>query len=295
MSFNFVYPNVSEVNRGGRGGLDERFKLARQTDPECQYVEVPADFIKNKREVKDTGLGLCEFLDKEAIEKLYKRTQTEDRLGYVLHTEPSLYRTISDNEKIIAREIVRLKWHDSQWRKKLVKMILNLCEHLDYPASFIEIHPGDRDNSNEDIIKGCQEILESFWEKYSSTPTILLENRTGGQFISTGYEMRSFWRYLKKEHPDLEKHVGIVLDIQQLFTKTGGRFEQELDLIPVESIKGLHIHRKHGPPFLSDGIPWSGVFKRFKAILHRVILNPEVHRMNDVPTTIQFCKNMIQS
>jgi len=280
MELKLVYPNVSQLNRrGSRGGLDERSKLARQTG--CRYVEVPADFIKNQSEVNRTGLSVGSFLDESAIGRLYEPTRSEKCLGYILHTEP------------MRRRQVKLAWHDTQWRKKLVQMLLNLCDYLGYPASFIEIHPGGRGNSNENLLCACREILEAFEKEYSSTLIILLENRTK-QFISTGRHLNSFWKYLKEKHADLETHVGIVLDVQQLFTATGKRFIQELDLIPREAIKGLHIHRKHGPPSLADPIPWRYVFEHLREILPQALLNPEIHHRDDVPVAIQFCLERIQ-
>jgi hypothetical protein len=288
MSLTFVYPNVSEVNRRGRGGLSERFELAKQTG--CQYVEVPADFIKNKSEVELTGLDLGSFLDERAIARLYKPTQTEIQLGYVLHTEPSLPRT--DGYGLSKQ--AKLEWNKPDWVKNLVQMILALCNHLGSPASFIEIHPGDSRNINENVVGGCREILEAFWKKYSSTPTILLENRTG-QFISKGVDLKLFWECLLSKHSDLIQHVGIVLDVQQLFTATGKRFKQELDSIPALSIKGLHIHTKHRTPSLSDDIPWTHVFSRLLAINQIILLNPEIHHKSHVPGAIKFCRDIIQT
>jgi len=295
VTLNFVYPNVAGLNRRGRGGLDERFELARETG--CRYIEMPADFIKNRTEKNLTKLDLCSFLNERAIEILYQPTQSENRLGYVLHTEPCLSRRIMENNAnnaIIERGIAHLEWHNRIWIENLTKMILAICERLGYPASFIEIHPGDGRNTNEDIIRGCRGILEAWDKKYSSRPIILLENRTN-QFIRTGDHLRSFWENLISKHHDLESHVGIVLDIQQLFTVTRDRFPQELASIPTESIKGLHIHRNHGPPTLEDGIPWLDVFGRLSPILNKALLNPEMLRGNDIPTAIQFCRDIIQN
>ena len=44
----YVYPNVSGILQ--RGGLLERWKLAKKLG--CTYIEIPADFIKNKTEIK---------------------------------------------------------------------------------------------------------------------------------------------------------------------------------------------------------------------------------------------------
>jgi len=51
----YIYPNVASLKQ--RGGFDERWELAREKG--CAYIEIPADFIKNKTEVRATGLDLC--------------------------------------------------------------------------------------------------------------------------------------------------------------------------------------------------------------------------------------------
>jgi len=51
----YACPNVSELNRGGRGGLRDRWVLAKESG--CAFVEMPADFVKNKTEVTLTGFG----------------------------------------------------------------------------------------------------------------------------------------------------------------------------------------------------------------------------------------------
>ena len=56
----YVYPNVSELNRGGRGGLASRWELARSAG--CDCVEMPADFVKNKTEyARNMGIKLGKF------------------------------------------------------------------------------------------------------------------------------------------------------------------------------------------------------------------------------------------
>jgi len=49
----YVFPNISAFNRNGRGGLHKRYEIAAAKD--CRFIEVPADFIKNKTEVQLTG------------------------------------------------------------------------------------------------------------------------------------------------------------------------------------------------------------------------------------------------
>jgi hypothetical protein len=87
--------------------------------------------------------------------------------------------------------------------------------------------------------------------------------------------------------------VGIVLDIQQLFTRTRTKFLEELRAIPVRSVKGLHFHSKHRTPSDSDPIPWRDVFSWIKEIPDSVIINREVHHRRQAHETIQFCEAMM--
>jgi hypothetical protein len=60
LQVSFVYPNTCDL---GRGGLHLRLDLARKRG--CSFLEIPADFIKNKTEVRLTGLPLGRVLDGE--------------------------------------------------------------------------------------------------------------------------------------------------------------------------------------------------------------------------------------
>ena len=57
MTVAYAYPSVSEVNRNGRGGLGVRGHLASDTG--CDYVEMPAVFVKNKTKVELSHV--CQF------------------------------------------------------------------------------------------------------------------------------------------------------------------------------------------------------------------------------------------
>ena len=41
----YVFPNISSFNRNGRGGLHKRYDAAKAHG--CDFVEMPADFVKN--------------------------------------------------------------------------------------------------------------------------------------------------------------------------------------------------------------------------------------------------------
>jgi hypothetical protein len=256
----------------------------------CKYIEVPADFAKSS-----TPLG------KKAILNLYERggDALPEELKYILHTEPVL------------RGHDVLKWYDKRWLDQFANMIIFLSEFLGKPASVIEIHPGDRrKNFFEDITKSIRFLLDKYSETFGVEPLILLENRTE-QRISRGREIRDFWNFLSENHLDLKDKFGIVLDVQQLYTRERrdlekklktiqleilhARFVKAFDSIPSEAIKGFHIHCKHKVPDQHDEIPWKLVFDRIKRLESHIIINPEVLNEKWVEPTIEFCEDLLSA
>jgi len=116
----------------------ERWELAKINN--CEFIEIPADFIKNKTEIKKTGQKLGEFLKDESIKKIYSKQNIDNKLiKYILHTEPSLPR----NDGFGLRHQAALKWYDEDWINKInggiiinpeihhknkVKAVIDFCE-----------------------------------------------------------------------------------------------------------------------------------------------------------------------
>ena len=186
-----------------------------------------------------------------------------------------------------------LKWHDQAWVEQFIDMIIILSEYLKVPASVIEIHPGDDRNTYEDLIRACREILRRYESALGIMPQILLENRTG-QFISTGKDLAAFWRAIIAGPGDLKFHVGIVLDSSSFIPLPGQNFDDQFSLIPLEAIKGLHIHSKHRTPSFQDKIPWRMVFERIRSSKEPRIINPEIHHGKAVPEAVEFCRNLLK-
>jgi len=285
LTISYVFPNVSSILQ--RGNLTTRWENAKKSG--CSFVEVPADFIKTPREAERTGLNLCDIPSKEKIPLLYSQDATgPEHIPYILHTEPSLSRRDGFGMSVQAP----LRWNDASWRVRITRLVCDISEFLGGPAAKIEIHPGDRRNSPSDILKGVQLILAEYQKVFGIAPEIMLENRTG-QVISTGKEIAKICQCCETEYPDLLQYFGIVLDVQQLFTVTKGKFLVELDAIPMEFVKGFHIHAKHQVPSITDPIPWEKVFSRIRGIGHDVIINPEVLLMKNVGATIGFCEEKV--
>lgn len=281
----YVFPNVAGIPQ--RGGLLKRWLLAKGM--RCGYVEIPADLVKNQTEIDKTQLDLGRFLTREAIAELYERERNvPEELKYVLHTEPSLVR----HDGYGIRYQAPLKWHDKEWRKQLVSMTLFISKFFNKPAAIIEVHPGDRRNSFADLIESMSLFVDNYEEEFKVKPLVLLENRTA-QFVSSGRDILHFWEHLSQNYSYLRNSVGIVLDVQQLYTVTKREFLKELEMIPLQALKGFHIHHKHSVPSLSDEIPWKAVFAKIADLRTPVIINPEIHHKNRVEKAIKFCRDML--
>ena len=281
----FVYPNTSDLNRGGRGGLKQRTTRARALG--CGYVEVPADFVKNKTEVAITGLGLGSFLSAEATNALYDAGSSSPSSPYILHTEPSLPRTDGYG---LSRQ-AEIRWRDPAWVNGLCEMLAGIGNRLGSPPAAIEIHPGDSRNSLDDLIRSMRSIQDRLGAAFSTPPLVLLENRTG-QFVSTGTDLAAFAKRVVTEG-EMAAGAGVVLDVQQLFTQTKSKFLEQLRLVPREFVLGLHVHTKHHAPSETDAIPWAEVFRWVGETSGDLLVNPEVLLASEVEKTIAFCRRMM--
>ncbi|MGD0661875.1 MAG: hypothetical protein ABSD38_27770 [Syntrophorhabdales bacterium] len=249
---------------------------------------MPADFIKNKTEVTRTGLSLGSPLSDSAVSQLYEAgSSLSQELKYILHTEPSLPR----RDGYGLSNQAPIKWYDPDWTAALAEMVVSIGRQLGLPPAVIEIHPGDRRNSIDHVFRSAKVIMKSCEDAFSVRPLVMLENRTG-QFLSTGRELAEFGRRVWEDN-ELISHLWIVLDMQQLFTVTRGRFLDEIKEIPREFIRGVHIHRKHQVPRESDEIPWAEVFSWISGIPGDILINPEVHHGTWAAETIEFCKSMM--
>lgn len=283
-SLTFVFPNLSGIPQ--RGGVSSRAGLAR--DLGCGLVEIPADFVKNKTEVKRTGLEMGSPLTPAAIAELYDAETGPAPLPYILHTEPSLPRM----DAYGVRSQVRLCWYDREWTESVVEMIARIADQLGAAPAAVEIHPGDRRNREEDLVRAMVAIRAAFEERFGAAPAVLLENRTG-QLVQDGASIGQFWDCLRSSAPDLADDCGVVLDVQQLFTVTRGRFPGDLVALPLDALKAFHVHALHRAPGLDDPIPWQDVFSFIGRLDGPLMINPEVHHLGQVEATIAFCRAML--
>jgi len=282
----YVFPNISTFNRNGRGGLHKRYEIAEAHG--CSLVEVPADFVKNITEVQLTGKKLGSILSAQDIQKLYESGTPSKNIKYILHTEPQLSRRNGKGASCTPR----LQWNDRKWVRDFANMAIAISKIFGVPPTGIEIHPGGRHNTYSNIVRSITTIRELFENSFNTIPFVVLENRTG-QIVSNGEQIHDFWQVLLFENRSLSKDVGIVLDIQQLYTVTKNDFLKQLNFIPHESVKGLHIHCRHRTPSVESKIPWAKVFAWIGKIKHKIFLNPEVHHYSQAIDSISFCNEMM--
>lgn len=254
-------------------------------------VEVPADFVKNKTEIEKTGLTLGSILTTKDVGKIYSKDDGITK-PYCLHTEPGIPRRVGRNSKTS-----QLSWFDESWVDSFFKHIMTIIEFLEKPPSVIEVHPGTQQrkrNNIETLIFGLESLIVRLEKNLGIIPDIFIENRTP-HIISSGQNIRLFNNILSSLDFCDRYSIGIILDIQQLYSKTKERFVEELWKIPHEIIKGFHIHELHRTPRIHGKIDWYAVREyvqsgSFKADLH---ILPEVHHMNQLIETYRFCTDFL--
>ena len=281
-----VYPNVSEDNRLGRGSLSARLEQARFLG--CELAAMPAGFIKNKAEAELTGLNLGALLDDGAVARLYSASDKETAPGkYVLHTEPSLPDTGSREAGIESP----LCWADKKWVKRFAERILVIAQRIASAPSVVEIHPGDSTSSFGDIIFGARVIRDRPEKNLWVGPRVWLKNRTG-QIVQTGEDLAAFWQAVRAER-GVFLWRGIAVDADQLWTATGASFSAQLDVIPDEAVRALHVHRLHRTPTADDDLPWPIVFAQRFVDYKGFTIHPEVQHRSEVEATIRSCEQQL--
>jgi hypothetical protein len=283
----FVFPNVYKT----RGKFSDRCDNAREQ--ECSFVEIPAHFIRSKKDLKASGQEIYSIPTKETIRELYRDPiPVVDPLPHILHTEPIITRRSEQGRG----KKPKLLWGDPHWRRDLINMLCDISEVMGCPAAKIEIHPGERKEVGlNNILDGVSDILQIYSKVTGCEPEILLENRTS-QRVRNGQDIADLYFLCEEEYSHFQNKFGIVLDVSQLYSETREGFLASFALIPNATLKGFHIHaNNHQVPSMDNAIPWREVFGRIRQIRHDVIINPEVLREGDVKTTIDFCKDQLKS
>ncbi|ABN57644.1 MULTISPECIES: hypothetical protein [Methanoculleus] len=281
----YIYPNVTEVTQ--RGGLLERWRLAEPLG--CAYIEIPADFVKNKTEVERTGQEIGSILNRSSVELLYEQdTALPGNLRYLLHTEPAIPRRDPHGRQTTAN----LRWRDPGWVADFGDMLLEIEDFLGIPPEIIEIHPGDRRNTHADIVTAMHALIAAHWNAFGTEPLVLLEHHKD-QSISTGSQIRSFWATLKDIHPEIAGLAGIALDPWHLHAAAKEDFPGSLGEVPPDSLRAFHIHNDLRPPSPEDRVPWPQVFGMIADVSKTPRIKPVVYQKSRVPAAINFCREML--
>ncbi|HQD25082.1 hypothetical protein [Methanoculleus sp. DTU007] len=281
----YIYPNVTEVAQ--RSGLLERWHLAEPLG--CTYIEIPADFIKNKTEVERTGQEIGSMLTRSSIEHLYEQDQNlPATLAYIMHTEPAIPRRDQHGRQVKAE----LRWWDPEWVAALGDMLLEIEDYLGVPPDIIEIHPGGRKNTPADIVSAMHTLVAAHWNAFGIEPLVLVENHKD-QGISTAKQVQTLWTRLKEHRPEIAGLAGIALDPWYLHAVEGDEFIRSLTQIPQEALRAFHIHNDLMPPSRADPIPWSEVFSMIGDLPTRPCIKPVVYQKDRVAEAISFCNEML--
>ncbi|MEI6842613.1 MAG: hypothetical protein WCK53_15190 [Methanomicrobiales archaeon] len=294
----YVYPSMMQPD-GFRGGLLSRWEEASKVG--CQYIEVPCNCIKNAKEEIATGISPCQMLTPDAIKSLYTSgNNLPESLEYILHTEPSFSITDAKGEQVPAAD---LQWHNPEWVKKFGTMIIGISERLGKPASIIEIHPGSNKSvTMKDIAVSMKSLREMYGDHFNKKyPRIVLENRNCATIancvtVETGQQLQALWTAMKETVPEICDTCGIVLDFSVMFNVARRKkesYEEYLNAVPVEGIKGIHVHKLHHSPSMEDDVPWEMAFKKARNIPHDIFVNPEIHQENKIQSTIDFCQERL--
>jgi len=281
----FIYPNVTEDNRDGRGSLSARLEQAGLLG--CEWAEVPADPVRDAREAEVTGLAIGAILDATSVARLYATSDAPVPDGkYILHAEtPPGAAPSSESHR------AGPLWSDKQWANRFAEMLLIIAQHLGSAPAAVEIQSGDRGNSLADIIFGARVIHDRLEKNLGFEPQVWLEN-CSGQAVQSGKELAAFWQVVWRT-PRLPPWLGVVLDVDHLWMATESSFEAELESIPDNAVRALHVHRRGGVPSFDDVLPWDRVFARPFAQARGLPVLPKVQQRADVPRTIQFCKQQL--
>jgi len=122
-----------------------------------------------------------------------------------LHTEPSLQRRDGAGNPPLC-------WYDGEWTNDFIGMLIDIASRLTIPLAGVEIHPGGKKNTYEDLVKAITAIRVQFKETFNNIPFVVVENRTG-QFISDGKQICEFWERLLS----LEKGLAKILVLSLIY------------------------------------------------------------------------------
>ncbi|MEM5815525.1 MAG: hypothetical protein QXL14_00555, partial [Candidatus Aenigmatarchaeota archaeon] len=165
-------------------------------------------------------------------------------------------------------------------------------DFLEVKPYAIEIHPGKSQRNNIKVFsKAIKRLYDAYKNRYNEKVLIFIENRTR-QYIQDGEDINDFWMLFKNRYPNLTGNVGIILDIQQLYTVTQDNFISEFEKIPQDSLFGLHIHTRHRTPSIDDKIPWKFISTNLKQNRLFHIL-PEFIVSRILKKTYLFCKETL--
>ncbi len=273
----FVLPNLSSLPQ--RGNLEERWALARRYG--CGYVEVPGDLIKNAGEAERTGSRVGTMVAEDAVPLLYTPGSPAEA-RYILHTDPGIPRRVAGH--IIIPE---LRWGDQEWVTGFARSCVGIARFLGKAPAAVELHSG-RERSITVLARGMACVSAAFID--AGMPTVAVMENKAGQRVARARDMMELWDALR-ETGNLSGY-GIVLDIPNLLKASGRRLYDELDTLPLDALRGFHLHFHHRSPSPRDGIDWD----RIGEVVIRTtnpFVNPEVFHRSQLEQALSFLRPLL--
>ena len=285
-TIDYVFPNLRRP--GNRGGLAERWDLA--VEHGCRYIEMPAPFVFVEHEKRATGQSYGELLTPETIAMLYTEgSALPGDLEYILHTDPGFDNVGSGYSPQYVR------WYDPEWVDNYARMLVEVADHLGKIPHTMEIHPGSHKNKAPDYVAAMKTLQEVFEEQTGRRPGIVLENLMKSR-VHSGVHLAEIWQPLLATDPSMAESCGFVVDVSGIWTanKTEKEaYQVSFNAIPIDAVKGLHVHLKHKPVVEEDDPAfWACVREWMKTIDHPIFLNPEIHTMEDFLVLYPYCRGL---
>lgn len=274
-AFELVLPNLARLPQ--RGDLRARWALANELG--LDVVELPADLVKNRREERITGIPIGGFLGPEAVDVLYSPGPPEAR--YVLHTDPGIPRR--DGTMFIPE----LRWGEKGWTSGYADSLGLTARRLGPAPLMIEVHSG-RHCDLEQVIEAAAGLAKAMRSRCGKEVMVGVENKVG-QIMATGEDMARAGDLMDLSGEDA---LGIVLDVPNLWKSRGRRAPEDLDVVPIRRLLGVHVHDRHRPPDPGGQIDWEAVAD----LLERTdgaLINPEVFHRRDLVATLEFIRERL--
>jgi hypothetical protein len=278
MCADFVCPSLSRFFTAEKPpkGIDERLDFVRQDGVHCSFVEIGADRTKTDRW------------------RTYRGSKASGT-HYIIHTD------YEDNGEAAA------DWTSPHRADKTIELVEMVCSHISTdPPYAVELHSGGvpdgsrsarRQVHHDDLLHAVEKLRGVF----GAALRVVFENRPH-QRIRDSTSAGEFLVAARSAGTKVE----LCLDVMQLWTACkaeASRFHSELEACCGLKPEIVHLHGKlraedgsartvaHATPqSIDDKVIWDQTFQLLASTGDRLIVNPEVHSLKALKSTVEFCQ-----